>query len=116
MTVNDEILGILISLMQEDSEVFVPTRLAILVYLYFSRKIRFTALQRFLNLTSGNLSSHIKKLQAFDLVRVNKTFVDLKPTTVVEITQKGVERVRKYLLRMSNLITQTLDSRKIEID
>jgi DNA-binding MarR family transcriptional regulator len=95
--------------MEEDKDVFVPARLSILVYLYFTQNAKFTSLQKKLNLTSGNLSSHLKKLQSMSLVRISKRFVELKPTTLVVITQEGVERVRSQLLRMREIVSVLLE-------
>ena len=60
-------------------------------------------------MTSGNLSSHLKKLQEIGLVRISKRFVELKPTTLVVITQEGTERVRSQLLRMREIVSVLLE-------
>ena len=95
--------------MDEDKDVFVPSRLSILVYLYFTQSAKFTNLQKKLNMTSGNLSSHLRKLQEMGLVRISKRFVELKPTTLVVITQDGTERVRTQLLRMREIVSVLLE-------
>ena len=109
MKLDEELLRALVSLMDEDKDVFVPARLSILVYLYFTQSAKFTNLQKKLNMTSGNLSSHLKKLQEIGLVRISKRFVELKPTTLVVITQEGTERVRSQLLRMREIVSVLLE-------
>jgi DNA-binding MarR family transcriptional regulator len=99
--------------MEEDRDTFVPARLSILVYLYFTQNAKFTSLQKKLNMTSGNLSSHLKKLQDMGLVRISKRFVELKPTTHVVITQEGAERVRSQVLRLREIVSVLLDKDSI---
>ncbi len=109
MALSGDILAALVGLMKEDRETFVPARLSILTYLYFTQSAKFTDLQKTLKLTSGNLSSHLRKLQKLDLVKISKHFIELKPTTVVKITQEGTERVRSQLLRMRELVSKVIE-------
>ena len=109
MALSGDILAALVGLMKEDRETFVPARLSILTYLYFTQSAKFTDLQNTLKLTSGNLSSHLRKLQGLELVKISKHFVELKPTTVVKITQDGAERVRAQLLRMRDLVSIVIE-------
>jgi DNA-binding MarR family transcriptional regulator len=108
LSLDRDVLDALVGFMEEDRETFVPVRLSILVYLYFTHRAQFTHLQNKLNLTSGNLSSHLRKLQDLGLVKVSKHFVDLKPKTIVSITTDGVEKVRGQLLRMRELVSAAI--------
>ncbi len=109
VTMDGDLLTALVGLMEEDRDIFVPARLSILVYLYFTQKAQFTRLQKTLGLTSGNLSSHLRKLSKLGYVRISKHFVELKPTTIVSITQEGSEKVRAQILRMRELVTLAVD-------
>jgi len=109
LSLDEGILAALVGLMEEDREAFVPARLSILVYLYFTQSTKFTSLQKRLGLTSGNLSSHLRKLEALGYVRISKYFVDLKPTTVVSITQEGAQRVQTQLARMRELVGAAIE-------
>jgi DNA-binding MarR family transcriptional regulator len=108
LSLDRDVLDALVGFMEEDRETFVPVRLSILVYLYFTHKAQFTHLQNKLNLTSGNLSSHLRKLQELELVKISKHFVDLKPTTIVSITAQGIEKVRSQLIRMRELVSAAI--------
>ncbi|MFX0185601.1 MAG: transcriptional regulator, partial [Candidatus Hodarchaeota archaeon] len=68
----------------------------------------FTSIQKCLNLTSGNLSSHIKKLQNRGLIDVKKMFIDLKPTTEVYISSKGKDSIIDYAKSLSNVFQRML--------
>ena len=108
LSLDRDVLNALVGFMEEDRETFVPVRLSILVYLYFTHKAQFTHLQKKLGLTSGNLSSHLRKLQDLQLVKISKHFVDLKPTTIVLITPEGIEKVRTQLVRMRELVSAAI--------
>ncbi len=107
MSLDGDILRALVSLI--DEEALVPTRLSILSYLYFTRRAKYTNLQKKLNLTSGNLSSHLRKLEEMGLVKIFKHFVDLRPTTLVEITPAGVEKIRSQYQRMNELVSAVVN-------
>ena len=109
MPLDGDILNVLVGLMKEDRDTFVPARLSILVHLYFTQNAVFTSLQKTLKLTSGNLSSHLKKLQSLGLVQISKQFIELKPTTTVMITQEGAEKVRSQLLRLRELVSVVME-------
>ena len=113
MSFGGGLLSALAGLMNEDRETFVPARLSILSYLYFTRTAKFTDLQKTLNLTSGNLSSHLRKLESLGLIRISKRFVELKPTTLVVITQEGAERVRAQLQKMRELVAAAVERESI---
>jgi len=59
--------------------------------------MKFTELQRILGLTPGNLSSHLRKLKEAGYVKVRKTFIlELRTTTIIEITREGVEKLLEF--------------------
>ena len=109
MSLDGDLLSALVGLMEEDRETMVPTRLSILVYLYFTQNATFPVLQKKLGLTSGNLSSHLRKLEEMGLIRISKRFVDLKPTTFAVLTKEGAERVRSQMVRMRELVSMVVD-------
>ena len=109
MALDRDVLEALVGFIEEDRETFVPARLSILVYLFFTKRVQFTKLQQKLNLTSGNLSSHLRKLQELGLIKVSKSFVDLKPTTFVTITREGIEKVRDQILKMKELVSAAIE-------
>ncbi|MFW9959216.1 MAG: transcriptional regulator [Candidatus Odinarchaeota archaeon] len=109
MSLDGDLLSALVGLMEEDRDTMVPTRLSILVYLYFTQHATFPVLQKKLGLTSGNLSSHLRKLEELGLIRISKRFVDLKPTTFAVITMDGAEHVRSQMIRMRELVSMVVE-------
>jgi DNA-binding MarR family transcriptional regulator len=79
-----------------DRIVHEPARLLILAYLYVVKKADFLFLLSHTNLTRGNLSSHLNKLEAARYVRIEKRFVDKIPQTLISITDKGRKAFHMY--------------------
>jgi DNA-binding MarR family transcriptional regulator len=87
-------------------------RLLILTYIASSNKSRisFNELQSATEMTSGNLSVQIRKLEEAGYLTVIKEFKDKKPLTSVELTIKGSDALRKYIEEMNSII-QSLSKR-----
>ncbi len=83
-----------------------PVRLAILIFLLSRQQATFADIQKALNLTAGNLSSHIKKLEAAHFITVEKIFINSKPTTLIYITSKGRTGIAEY----ANILRHALDN------
>lgn len=73
-----------------------PARLRIMAYLYVVESADFLFLMRQTGLTHGNLSSHMSKLEAAGYLEVVKEFVDRKPHTMLQLTDKGRTAFQKY--------------------
>jgi DNA-binding MarR family transcriptional regulator len=80
-----------------------PARLAIVTVLSSVEDADFTFLQRTTGLTKGNLSSHLAKLEAAELVEISKSFVRKKPNTKVALTPAGRERVARHWDQLERL-------------
>ncbi|MHA2028307.1 MAG: transcriptional regulator [Candidatus Kariarchaeaceae archaeon] len=88
----------------KDDVIHTPVRLATLIFLLPRSKTPFPEIQKALDLTSGNLASHIKKLEDLELVYVEKLFVDNKPTTLVEISPTGISAINNYATTLKNAL------------
>lgn len=80
-----------------------PARLAILTALASCKTADFLFLQRLTGLSGGNLSSHISKLEEEGLVRVEKQFVEKRPNTRIELTEKGRMATREHWKKLESL-------------
>lgn len=89
-----------------------PVRLAIMIFLLPKGKALFTEVQKVLDLTAGNLSSHIKKLEENGLIEVQKAFIKAKPTTILYLTEKGVNSIQEYANLMTTALTTILEEKK----
>ena len=80
-----------------------PARLAILTALSTCQRADFVFLHRITGLSAGNLSSHINKLEEAGLVSVEKQFIARRPNTIVELTPKGREAIKKHWLQLESM-------------
>ena len=81
-----------------------PARLAILVALYELKEADFVFLHRITNITRGNLSSHLKKLEEAGYVEIEKKFVGKRPMTIVRLTNEGRKALTRYFETMQDVI------------
>jgi len=89
---------------QFDELILSKTRLGIISALLSGDKLDFIYLRNTLNLSDGNLSVQIRKLEDADYIRVEKIFVDRKPKTFCKITAKGQKAVKKLIRELENLV------------
>lgn len=73
-----------------------PARLMLMAYLYVVESADFLFLMHQTGLTHGNLSSHMSKLEAAGYIEIVKEFVDRKPHTMLQLTDKGRVAFQKY--------------------
>ena len=68
------------------------------------RPLTFTELIEMLELTRGNLSVHISKLENEKLIVVKKDFVDRKPCTTYVCSDFGRKEMKNYIQVVEQLI------------
>jgi len=90
--------------MDFDKLVHQPTRLQIFAYLYRHGETSFPDLKEALDVTEGNLASHIQRMEDADCVAVEKQFVDRKPQTTYELTDLGREKFEEHIGTLEALI------------
>lgn len=73
-----------------------PARLMILLILSTVEEADFVFLLNTTDLTWGNLSSHVGKLEEAGYVEVEKGFVGKKPHTLAKLTPEGRQAVEDY--------------------
>ena len=69
-------------------------------------KLSFNELKDLLELTDGNLASHLKALEKIDCILVNKSFIGRKPNTTYKITRTGKSAFETHLKALEELISQ----------
>lgn len=74
--------------------------------LMVNSKLSFNELKTLLELTDGNLASHLKALEKEKFVLVNKSFIGRKPNTTYKITSKGKKAFESHLEALEELINQ----------
>lgn len=79
-------------------------RLGVMAFLAGADSAEFSTLKTRLQLTDGNLSVHLRKLEDAGYVEVIKSFVGRKPLTQARITKAGRAAFARYLQAMSALV------------
>ncbi len=81
-------------------------RLQIMSVLVTNDGFEFSALKEMLNVTDGNLASHIKALEREKYISISKSFVDRKPNTKYKITERGRNAFKKHLDALEAVVKQ----------
>ena len=79
-------------------------RLGIMSALAVNDTFDFNSLKEFLDVTDGNLASHLKGLEKEKFIGVEKTFVGRKPNTQYFMTKEGRKAFEEHLTALENLI------------
>ena len=64
----------------------------------------FSSLKESLDVTDGNLASHLKALEENGLIETKKKFIGRKPNTSYTITDKGSRLFKQHLNALEDLI------------
>ena len=95
------------SLTELDRLIHEPARLLIVTILAAVESADFLFLQRETELTKGNLSAHLSKLEEAGYVNIEKTFKGKLPLTVCKLTEAGQKAFDGYRQQMQNFISIT---------
>jgi len=79
-------------------------RLGIMSVLAVNDMIDFNALKEYLDLTDGNLASHLKALEKEEYITVEKSFIGKKPNTKYLLTKLGKRAFDEHLKALEQLI------------
>lgn len=91
-------------LVEIDRVIHEPARLLILAYLWVVESADFLFLMNQTNLTRGNLSSHLSKLEAAGYIEIKKEFVEKIPRTLLRLTEKGRQAFLQYRRNMQQVL------------
>lgn len=81
-------------------------RLGIMSVLMINDTYDFNSLKETLDVTDGNLASHLKALEQRGMIRVNKQFIDRKPNTSYSATEAGRFEFSQHLKALENFIRE----------
>ena len=87
-----------------DPMIHSPLRLAIISMLMTSKKVDFTHIKEETKAAAGNISIQLKTLEDAGYIRVEKTFKNNYPKTLVSITDKGVKAFELYVNNLKKYI------------
>jgi len=81
-------------------------RLGIMSALAVNDRVDFNALKEYLEVTDGNLASHLKALEKESFIHVEKTFIERKPNTQYAMTKAGKKAFQEHLNALEKLINR----------
>jgi DNA-binding MarR family transcriptional regulator len=81
-------------------------RLAIMSMLAASAELSFTELRDMLEMTDGNLTTHMRMLQEAGYVAIAKSYRNRRPLTTVSLTAAGRQAFANYVALLEQIVQQ----------
>ncbi|MEI6342474.1 MAG: transcriptional regulator [Verrucomicrobiota bacterium] len=91
-------------ILQLDRVVHERVRLAIMSMLAASPDLSFTEVRDALDLTDGNLMSHVRTLQEAGYLAVTKAYQEARPLTTLALTKAGREAFAAHIARLAAIV------------
>lgn len=79
-------------------------RLGIMSVLMVNQELDFKALKQLLDVSDGNLASHITALEKQEFIVVHKQFIGKKPNTSYQATPLGKQAFKEHLKALEKII------------
>lgn len=79
-------------------------RLGIMSILSVNESADFNTMKQLMELTDGNLASHLKALEGLEYIQSSKQFIGRKPNTTYSITELGSKCFQEHLSALEELI------------
>jgi DNA-binding MarR family transcriptional regulator len=79
-------------------------RLGIMSALMVNAEVNFNELKELLNITDGNLASHLKTLEESGYVKIQKGFIGRKTNTTYSVTKAGEKAFKTHLTALEKMI------------
>jgi len=83
-------------------------RLGIMSMLMVNDTVDFNSLKTHLDVTDGNLASHIASLEKAKYIKVNKSFIGKKPNTTYSVSATGRRSFNEHLDALERLINSSI--------
>lgn len=79
-------------------------RLGIMSALMVNEEVNFNDLKELIQVTDGNLASHLKTLEEHEYVKVQKGFIGRKTNTTYSVTKAGQKAFKAHLEALEEMI------------
>jgi DNA-binding MarR family transcriptional regulator len=93
--------------LQIDRVIHEKGRMGIMSLLAASPELSFTEMRETLEMTDGNLTSHIRTLQQAGYVSIAKTYQNNRPLTTCSLTAAGRKAFTTYIDLLDQIVRQT---------
>ena len=81
-------------------------RLGIMSILMVNEFADFKTLKELLDVTDGNLASHLKALEKVDYIKIEKSFINRKPNTKYSTTPLGKTEFKNHIKALERIINK----------
>jgi DNA-binding MarR family transcriptional regulator len=85
-------------------------RLGVMAYLANAEAASFNELKDALNVTQGNLSIQMRKLEDAGYIEIEKSIVGRKPLTTIRMTATGRDAFKVYIGALTNVLGDSLST------
>lgn len=82
-------------------------RLGIMSALVVNVEVNFNELKELLDITDGNLASHLKSLVESGSIKVQKGFIGRKTNTTYQVTKAGEKAFKAHIAALEQMIKST---------
>lgn len=79
-------------------------RLGIMSVLMVNDSVDFNTMKELLDVTDGNLASHLKALEKEEVIEVRKQFLGRKPNTSYKVTSLGQKLFKEHIDALERLL------------
>jgi DNA-binding MarR family transcriptional regulator len=79
-------------------------RLGIMSALLVNEDVNFNELKELIQVTDGNLASHLKTLEESNYIKVQKGFIGRKTNTTYSVTKAGEKAFKQHLDALEKMI------------
>lgn len=79
-------------------------RLGIMSAVMVNDEVNFNELKELIQVTDGNLASHLKTLEEHNYIKVNKGFIGRKTNTTYAVTKSGEKAFKSHLEALEKMI------------
>ena len=79
-------------------------RLGVMSILMVNNEINFNDLKELLEVTDGNLATHLVNLEENNYIKVHKGFIGKKTNTTYVITKSGEKAFNEHITALENMI------------
>ena len=79
-------------------------RMGVMSILVVNEEVSFNDLKQMLDVTDGNLASHMVNLEENGYIKVHKGFIGRKTNTTYSITRAGEKAIKDHIEALENMI------------
>jgi DNA-binding HxlR family transcriptional regulator len=79
-------------------------RLGVMSVLMVNEEVNFNDLKQMLEVTDGNLATHLVNLEENGFIKVHKGFVGKKTNTTYAVTKSGEKAFNDHIVALENMI------------